>query len=92
MARVLAVYRVLPEEVDIDLGRLLERLREAVKGVSQDVEIRDHREEPVAFGLKALIVSLDMPEMKEGLLEEVEKAIESTEGVGSVESLYVTRV
>lgn len=87
MAKVLAQMKVFPSEVGIDLKRLQDQL----KGhLPTDATILRVQEEPVAFGLVVLIVTISMAE-KDGVIEEVEKALASTPNVGEVQTIAVSR-
>ncbi|MHC1586849.1 MAG: elongation factor 1-beta [Candidatus Hecatellaceae archaeon] len=88
MAEVVASLRVLPAEANLNL----EDVKEAIAR-SLPPQTRIHRvdEEPIAFGLKALVVHVVLPEMEEGIMEKVEKAVRGAEGVGEVEVLMVRR-
>ena len=57
----------------------------------EDVTIYKLVEEPIAFGLVALIAHLVIPE-EEGRLDAVEQMLQTIEGVGQTEVLLVRRV
>ncbi len=80
MGNVFVVYRVMP-----DSPESVESVRERVVNVlrSSGVEVMDVKEEPIAFGLKAILVGVKM-EDKGGVVDEVEEKIRSVEGVESV--------
>jgi elongation factor 1-beta len=48
-------------------------------------------EEPVAFGLKALVAHIKMPEKQEGALDELEKVLQAIPEVSQIETLMVRR-
>ncbi|MCS7121528.1 MAG: elongation factor 1-beta [Archaeoglobaceae archaeon] len=81
MGKVLMKIKVMPEDTDVNLEEIVER----VKNIKiKDVEIRDWGIKPIAFGLKALIILAILPdraEIGDVLVEEIQKV----EGVGSVE-------
>ena len=87
MAKVLAQMKVFPSEVGIDLKKLQDQLR---SGLPADATILKVQEEPVAFGLVVLIVTISMAE-KDGMIDEVEKALASTPNVGEVQTIAVSR-
>ncbi len=73
--------KIMPSDVDIDLDRIGEKVRELAP---EKVEIRDIGVQPIAFGLKALIVAAVMPD--EGNIgEEFVDRIKEIEGVESAE-------
>lgn len=89
MAQVRIVYKIFPSEAgDKLLENIIHRLRE--KGGEVGFEVVDHRKEPIAFGLKALLVLIVLDE-REGILEKVEEAINGMEGISSVEVVRMTR-
>jgi elongation factor 1-beta len=87
MARVLAQMKVFPSEADIDLKKLQEQL---AGHLPKDASILKVQEEPIAFGLVALIVTISMAE-RDGLIEEVEKGLAATPNVGEVQTIAVGR-
>ena len=88
MGKVVASIKILPSEAETDLNSIREAL---ASKLPSDVEVHRFEEEPIAFGLRALIVHLIMPEDKAGTMDEVESAIRNVEGVGEVEILMVRR-
>ncbi len=81
MANVVMKVKIMPTGVDVDLDRIGEKVRELAP---EKVEIRDIGVQPIAFGLKALIVAAVMPD--EGNIgEEFVDRIKEIEGVESAE-------
>lgn len=89
MARVLVVMKILPEDINIDLEDLKERIK---KKLPEGYELARHEIEPIAFGLKALRVYIIMPEITEGGTEPLEKLVSSIDGVSQVEVEVVHRL
>ena len=87
MARVLAQIKVFPAEVSVDLAKLQGEIRKCMPGGATIVNIE---EEPIAFGLVALILTISMVE-KDGLIGEVENALASTANVGEIQTIAVSR-
>jgi len=87
MARVLTQIKVFPTEVSVDLAKLQDDIR---KGMPADATVIRIEEEPIAFGLVALVLTISMAE-KDGLIEEVEKALTSTANVGEIQTIAVSR-
>ena len=48
-------------------------------------------EEPIAFGLKALIAHIKFPEDKTGVLEELEKKLEEISEISQIQTVSVHR-
>ncbi len=88
MARVIITVRVMPEDVDIDLDDLLERIR---KYIPEGTDVRANEIVPVAFGLKALRINLARDESLGGT-DDIEEAIGNLEGVAQVEVEVVSRI
>jgi elongation factor 1-beta len=81
MGRVYMKLRVMPEDVDVDLEAIYEKIKEKAP---ENVEIKDYKIQPIAFGLKALLVMAVMPD-EWGVSYKLIETIESLEGVESVE-------
>jgi elongation factor 1-beta len=80
-------YRLMPENLDVDLKKITEKARikiEEMGGVFDSCT-----EEPIAFGLKALIVSFAYPEDKE--IDEIGNQLEKIDGVSSSEMIDYRR-
>lgn len=88
MGRVVATIKIFPEDVIIGIDRIKQAIE---RELPKDVTIHKLVEEPIAFGLVALIAHLVIPE-EEGRLETVENALQTIEGVGQIEVLLVRRV
>jgi elongation factor 1-beta len=88
MAQMLISMKIFPEDITIDLEQLKLRIKSIV---SQDSKIIRFDEEPIAFGLKALIVHVLMPEEKQDELEKVENGIRQISGVSNVETFMMQR-
>ena len=87
MGEVITTFKVMPDGLEIDLDGLKETIK---KDVGVIVKVHDLREQPIAFGLKALLVMVTIPE-QEGVLEKVENALEAIEGVSQVDTVDVRR-
>lgn len=83
MGTVAVILRVMPESPDVDLGRLKDQIRQEVPAV------RDIREEPIGFGLKALVVAALVDDAA-GESDAVEAAIQKIPGVERAEITEVT--
>jgi len=80
MGTALFKIKLMPESPEIDLAKLQEFCAEVVAKVGG--KVTGFEEDPVAFGLVALIVSLRLSEDIEGTL--VEDALKNIEGVSSI--------
>jgi len=87
MGDVQVKLKVMPEEPD-----LLDEVREGVEAaVPEAAELLGFEEEPVAFGLSALLLTVVVPDA-EGGSEAVEEALAGVEGVQSVQVEDLTRL
>ena len=88
MAKVVITMKIMPESPDVDL-EVVET--EATKLCSKfGAEVGKKEIEPVAFGLKALILYMIADEEKGGT-DDLEEGITKIKGVNSVEVTGVTR-
>jgi elongation factor 1-beta len=85
---VIAQFRVMPTDIDVDLDDLLRRIEASLP---QNTKLEVHRQDDIAYGLKALVMNILM-EDKAGGTTPVEESIEAQEGVESVEVVGVTRI
>ena len=88
MGDVAAKIKVMPESVDTDLKELKEKLKAAIPAGAE--LYGDIVEEPIAFGLKALIVTLIVND-QEGGTEVVEEAFAKVPGAENVQVIDVNR-
>ena len=88
MGEVVAVIKIMPAGVDIDLETLKENLTSAVPA---GIELKGITEEPVAFGLVALMVTVVVGDV-EGGTEPVEKAFAQVSDVESVQVVEIGRL
>lgn len=84
--RVGLVVRVMPTGVDVDLKSVAEGVRTAMP---TDAKLRGMQVRDIAFGLKALLVSVEIPDTG-GLQEQIEKALSGISHVESVEVIDTT--
>jgi len=88
MSEVVATMRVMPESVDVDL----EALKKDIENIMpEDAELHKIDEEPIAFGLVALIVMFVVQDA-EGGTEPTEMAVEALANVASIEITNTTRL
>ncbi|MFA4955966.1 MAG: elongation factor 1-beta [Candidatus Methanoperedens sp.] len=80
MGEVAARIKIMPSGMDVDLNKLKEAL---TKVVPAGARVHAFSEEPVAFGLKALIAVIKVGDI-EGGTEKVEEAFSKVKGVESV--------
>jgi len=88
MAKVLISIKIFPTGTEIDLNQLKQTIE---KSLPKDASVYGFGEEPIAFGLNALIAHILIPEEKSGTLEEVENNLRNIEGISQIEIYMVRR-
>jgi elongation factor 1-beta len=88
MAKVLAVVKIFPKSVDTSLESLKDEVK---KALSSDVTVHSFNEEPIAFGLIALIANILM-EDSTGNIDRVESSINDLADVSQIEVTRVMRI
>ena len=78
----------MPESPEVDIDKLTKECEAKIKPL--DFEVAQKEVEPIAFGLKALILVLVGPE-KAGGTDPIEKALSEIDGVSQVEAIDVRR-
>jgi elongation factor 1-beta len=79
-ATVVIIIKLMPESPDIDLQKIKTEAQALL--VPEGAKNLSFEERPIAFGLKALIVKMDMPEEKG--TDIVENKLASIKGISSV--------
>ncbi len=81
MGTVSVLYRVMPQGIQVDMRALAEGAKAALPA---EVKLRGVQVRDVAYGLKELLVAVQMDDAG-GILERVEKALASVPHAESVE-------
>ena len=83
-----AKYKLMPTSPSVDL----ETIKEAAKKIVEEFggENKEYTEEPIAFGLKAIIVFFFYPDDKE--TEELEEKFASIENVNSAQLIDMRKI
>ena len=89
MARVVVSLRIMPQSPDVDLSELETKAKKEIVDFCNSQEFRTEIQ-PIAFGLKALMILFVMEESI-GTTEKLEQKISQLEGVESVEVTDVRR-
>ncbi|WP_455285504.1 elongation factor 1-beta [[Eubacterium] cellulosolvens] len=84
---MVAQIKIFPTEITVDLGELRRKVEE---GLPPETTVARFDEEPIAFGLVALVARIVMPE-EEGRMDKVEEALKSVENVGEIQVVNVWR-
>jgi len=89
MAKVLTSIKIFPSNPESDLTSLKNEVKDKLP---KEASIIKFDEEPIAFGLTALIVHVAIPENKSEKINEVEEALKSLKSVSEIQILSSTRV
>ena len=89
MAKVMVSVKIYPSDIVSDMSQLQDKIRKTLEG---SASVYKFEEEPVAFGLVALIAHIVMPEDIEGRMDEVERRLKSVDGISEVQVLVSRRV
>lgn len=85
MGTALFKIKVMPSSPEVDL----EKIKEEITKLLKDAKNLSYEEEPVAFGLKAIIISFGWDEKLE--FEPLENQMNEIENVGSVQVIDMRR-
>ena len=88
MGTVIVTYKVFPEDIVQNFDSLKKKIEEKLP---KDSSVSGFGEEPVAFGLVALLVQVRFPEDQSGLVDEFETALGTITGVSQVQTMMVRR-
>ena len=88
MGHVIVTYKIFPEDVVDSFDELKKRIEVCVPSSSS---LEGYGEEPIAFGLKVLLVQVKFPEDITGLVNKFEEQLEKISGVSQVQTLMVRR-
>ncbi len=88
MGKVAITFEIMPEGVEIDLGKM----REAIEASISDIcSIQQVEERPIAFGLKALMMIV-VVEDAEGIMDKLEETIGSIQDVQNAKVVTLTKL
>ena len=88
MGSVIVTYKVFPE----DIVENFDALKKEIDNIKPEfASIEGYGEEPVAFGLVALLVQLKFPEDKGGIVDEFEEKLGKIPGVSQAQCMFVRR-
>ena len=88
MAKIVASIKLFPEDIIANEDEMKEAIKKALPESSTIYRIDD---EPIAFGLVALVAHIVMPE-EAGELDKIEEALRKVKGISEVETLLVRRI
>jgi translation elongation factor aEF-1 beta len=88
MGHVVVTYKLFPEDIVKDFQPLKDEIQAQIP---KTAEITGYGEEPVAFGLVALLVQIKFPEEETGIVDELEAKLGQIKGVSQVQTMMVRR-
>jgi len=88
---LIVVFKIMPDDADIDTQKLGETALATVKKVAPDAKVQNIELKPVAFGLKSVNVTVLMNDGAGGP-DALEEAFNSLEGVGSASVAEMGRI
>jgi translation elongation factor aEF-1 beta len=88
LGTVIVTYKVFPEDIVQNFDNLKKQIETKIP---KDSSLSGYGEEPIAFGLVALLVQVRFPEDQTGLVDEFETELGKIPGVSQVQTLMVRR-
>jgi elongation factor 1-beta len=89
LTQVLVSIKVFPSDAPADMADLKNRIR---KGLEGKATIYKYEEEPIAFGLVALIAHVLVPEEAQGRMDEIEEILKGVKGISEVQVMVSRRI
>ncbi len=89
MAKVLFSIKIFPSDITTNLNQLKKKIE---KELPKYASVYKFDEEPIAFGLTALIAHIIIPEEKPSGSDEVEKQLQKIDEISQIETVMVRRV
>jgi len=88
MGSVVVSYKIFPIDITVDFNGLKKKIEECLP---EFASIYGFGEEPIAYGLNALIAHIKIPEDKSGVLDKLEKKLEEISEISQIQSVMVRR-
>ena len=88
MGTVIVTYKIFPEDIVENFDPIKTQIQNKLP---KTAEISGYGQEPVAFGLIALLVQIRFPEEESGLVDQLEQTLASITGISQVETMMVRR-
>lgn len=80
--------KIMPTSPDVDLEKIKQKAKKLIE--KNNGRNREYEEEPIAFGLKAVIAFFEWPEEKE--LEKIEEKLRNIENVKSIQIIDMRKI
>lgn len=88
MAKVVITYKIFPTDVTVDFEQLKKKIEAKLP---KNTNIYGYGMEPVAFGLNALLAQISIPEDETGLVDELERNLQTIEEISQIQTIMVSR-
>ena len=88
MAMVILTFKVMPTSPEVNMENLTKQVETKITSYGGDV--KESKLEPVAFGLKAIIIRFSLDEAK-GSTDPLEDSIKEIKEVTTVDTIAVSR-
>jgi elongation factor 1-beta len=85
---VIVTYKIFPEDIVENFDPIKKEIEATLPKFA---EVTGYGEEPIAFGLKALLVQAKFPEDQTGIVDELETKLGAIKGISQVQTLMVRR-
>jgi len=88
LGNIVISFKIFPSEATVDLNLLKEKIK---KQLPKFASVHGFAEEPIAFGISALIAHIVLPEDRSGVLDEVEGYLLKIKEISQIETIMVRR-
>lgn len=88
LGKIVASIKIFPEDIIISMDQIKEDIKNSLPN---NVEVYKFVEEPIAYGLVALLAHIIIPEV-DGLLEKVENILQNINGISQTEVILVRKI
>jgi elongation factor 1-beta len=89
MVGVLVSLKIFPSDINVDREKLKKYI---IKSLPKYASIHSFEDEPIAFGLVALITHIILPEEKAGGIDEVESNLKNLDSISDIQTLMVRKL